>query len=322
MFDTTSVGVLPKEVNVDKNQGTKYDFKRDLIGYGRQGLDCQWPENRKVAVSFVLNYEEGAERSLSLGDETAEFSLSTPSKTGPLPNRAYDIETEYDYGSRAGVWRILRLFSKHENKITAYAVGKAFERNPDVANAFVRDGHEIASHAYRWIPYADVAPEVEKAYILKELEALKETTGEDAPGWYMGRLSPQSWALICEVYREMGKELPYISDYYGDDVPYWADIPAEQDLPDNEKKGLLLVPYSFDCNDYRFLNANGFRSIQGFYDHLKNAFDTLYAEGGKMMTVGLHCRIIGRPGYFQALKKFVEYVNSHEDVWITIDMSY
>lgn len=315
-FQSTVAAELPSEANVNKQAGTKYDFKRDLIGYGEEGLNCEWPENKKVAVSFVLNYEEGGERSLELGDDTSEFALYTGSKPGPFPNRAFDAESEYDYGARAGVWRILRLFKKFDNRITAYAVGKAFQRNPDVAKAFVRDGHEIASHAYRWIPYDSVPPEIEKAYILKQMEVLKDATGFDKFGWYMGRLSPQSIALIQEVYKEMGKDLPYVSDYYGDDVPYWVDVPAENHLPEAEKKGLLFVPYSYDCNDYRFLNTNGFRSDQAFYDHIKNAFDTLYEEGGKMMTVGLHCRIIGRPGYFQALKKFVEYVNSHEDVWV------
>ncbi|EGV62628.1 hypothetical protein PSN45_000398 [Yamadazyma tenuis] len=316
MYDITTATSIPEEVNIDKLAGTKYDLKRDLIGYGEEGLKVQWPKGKKVAISFVLNYEEGGERSLALGDDTSEFYLYTSSKPGPFPNRAYDAETEYDYGSRVGVWRILNLFKKFGNRITAYAVGKAFENNVAVAKAFVNDGHEIASHAYRWIPYDDVSEEVEKAYIIKQIEILKETTGEEAPGWYMGRLSPHSIGLITEVYREQGKKLPYISDFYGDDVPYWVDVPAEADLPDEEKKGLLLVPYSYDCNDFRFLNVNGFRSTQAFYDHLKGAFDTLYEEGGKMMTVGLHCRIIGRPGYFQALKKFVEYVNSHEDVWV------
>lgn len=315
-FESTAAGECPAEINTDSLQGTKYDFQRDLIGYGEEGLDCKWPKNKRVAVSFVLNYEEGGERSKHLGDDTFEYALYTSSKPGPFPNRAFDAESEYDYGARAGVWRILRLFKKHGNRITAYAVGKAFERNPDVAKAFVRDGHEIASHAYRWIPYDGVPPETEKAYILKQMEVLKATTGKDTYGWYMGRLSSQSIGLIHEVYKELGKELPYVSDYYGDDVPYWVDPPAEKDLPKDEKKGLLFVPYSYDCNDYRFLNTNGFRSDQAFYDHIKNAFDTLYEEGGKMMTIGLHCRIIGKPGYYQSLKKFVEYVNSHEGAWV------
>lgn len=316
MSDITTAAALPSEANIDKDFGTKFHYERDLIGYGEEGLDCQWPDNKKVAISFVLNYEEGGERSLGLGDEFSEFSLATPSKPAPGPGRAYDVETEYDYGSRTGVWRILKLFKKFNNRITAYAVGKAFERNPAVAKAFVRDGHEIASHAYRWIPYADISPEVEKAYIIKQLQVLEETTGQTCPGWYMGRLSAHSWTLIPEVYKELGKELPYLSDFYGDDVPSWVDVPAEKDLPDSEKKGMLLVPYSYDCNDFRFLNPNGFRSTDAFYNHLKNAFDTLYEEGGKMMTVGLHCRIVGKPGYFPALKKFVEYVNSKEDVWV------
>lgn len=315
-MESTIASAVPKEVNIDKNANTKFDFSRNLLGYGEEGLDLQWPDNKKIAVSFVLNYEEGGERSLQYGDETSEFVLYTSSKPGPILQRAYEVESEYDYGSRVGVWRILKLFKKFGNRITAYAVGKAFETNPAVPEAFVRDGHEIASHAYRWIPYEDKSPELEKAYILKQLETLETLTGEKTPGWYMGRLSPQSMGLITEVYRELGKELPYMSDYYGDDVPVWVDVPAEKDLPDEEKKGLLFVPYSFDTNDYRFLTTNGFRAAEAFYEHMKNAFDTLYEEGGKMMTVGLHCRIIGRPGYFQALKKFVEYVNLHDDVWV------
>lgn len=315
-YPLTVAKEYPAEFDADKNSGTKFDFKRDLIGYGEEGLDCQWPNKAKIAVSFVLNYEEGGERSLKYGDNTTEFTLYTSSKPGPFPHRAYEAESEYDYGSRVGIWRLLRLFKKHSNKITAYAVGRAFEANEDVAKAFVRDGHEIASHAYRWIPYDNLEPEAEKSYILRQLKALEATTGEKAPGWYMGRLSPQSIGLITETYRELNKELPYISDYYGDDVPVWVDVPAEKHLPDNEKKGLLFVPYSFDTNDYRFLNTNGFRAAEAFYEHMKNAFDTLYEEGGKMMTVGLHCRVIGRPGYFQALKRFVEYVNLHEDVWV------
>ena len=316
-MESTQAVPYRTEVNKDPNAGTKYDFKRDHIGYGEEGLNCEWPENKKIAISFVLNYEEGGERQLTIGDSTSEFSLFTGSVGKPQDFRAYDVESEYDYGSRAGVWRILRLFKKCGVPLTAYAVGRAFEANPEAAKAFVRDGHEIASHAYRWIPYQPVSPEEEKGLILQQLQTLKEMTGVENPGWYMGRLSPQSIGLITEVYREQGLELPFISDQYGDDVPFWTDIPAEKDLPDSEKKGLLYVPYSLDCNDYRFLNANGFRSDQAFLDHIMNAFEILYEEGGKMMTIGLHCRIIGKPGYFQSLKKFVEYVSSKPDVWVT-----
>ncbi|ODV84151.1 carbohydrate esterase family 4 protein [[Candida] arabinofermentans NRRL YB-2248] len=315
-MEATTAIEYPKEVNKDKNFGTKYEFPRDLVGYGEAGLDCNWPDEKKVAISFVLNYEEGGERSLTLGEDTTEFNLYTGSKGLPLPFRAIDVESEYDYGARAGVWRVLRLFKQYDMKLTAYAVGRALERNLEVAKAFVRDGHEIASHAYRWIPYADLKPEEEKAFILKQMKSLKETTGVENCGWYMGRPSSQTMGLLCETYKELGLQLPYFSDYYGDDVPRWVDVPAEKNLPSEEKEGMLLVPYSLDCNDYRFLNANGFRSEQAFLDHLINAFDTLYEEGGKMMTVGLHCRIIGKPGYYQALKKFVEYINRKPDIWV------
>lgn len=315
-MESTSVAPLPAEVNVDKLQGTKYDLKRDLIGYGEEGLDCEWPDNKKVAVSFVLNYEEGGERSLHLGDDTSEFTLYTSSRPGPMPNRAYEVETEYDYGSRVGVWRILKLFKKFNNRITAYAVGKAFERNIPVAKAFVRDGHEIASHAYRWIPYRETTPEVEKAFIKKQLATLKKTAGCYPAGWYYGRQSTHSLALLHEAYKEMDVKLNYVSDAYGDDIPYWMDVPAEKELPPEKRKGMLMVPYSLDCNDYRFLNPHGFRSPGQFFEHLKNAFDILYDEGGKMMTVALHCRIMGKPAYFKALKDFVEYISAKDEVWV------
>lgn len=319
-MQSTKALPYPDEVNIDKLQGTKYDFARDLIGYGEKSLDAKWPSGKKVAISFVLNYEEGGERSLSLGDDTQEFTLTTPSKGVPIPFRLFDLESEYDYGSRAGVWRIFRLFKKYNYPLTGYIVGKAAERNPEVMKAFLRDGHEIASHAYRWIPYAGLEPEVEKGYIIKQLQELKNITGEYPKGWYYGRLSTHALGLVTEVYRELGIPLEYISDYYGDDVPRWIEVPAEKDLPKEEKKGLLLVPYSYDCNDFRFLNPNGFRSDSAFLEHLINAFTTLYEEadecGAKMMTVGLHCRIIGKPGYFQSLKKFIEHISQFEDVWV------
>ncbi|EIF48740.1 polysaccharide deacetylase [Brettanomyces bruxellensis AWRI1499] len=303
-------------INKDPDAGTKYDFPRDSVGYGEQGLKCDWPGKKKIALSFVLNYEEGGERSLSLGDECPEWYMYTSCRDGPSIARDYDVETEYDYGSRCGVWRMIRLFKKHNLKLTAYAVGKAFECNPEAAKAFVRDGHEIASHAYRWIPYDDLSPEKEKGLILKQIDTLQKTTGLKTFGWYMGRLSAHSIALIVETYRELGLPLPYISDNYADDVPYWTDVPQEKSLPDSEKKGLLYVPYNLDCNDYRFLRPCGWRSEEDYYQHLVNSFDVLYGEGGKIMTVGLHCRIMGKPGYNRALERFIEYVEKKPDVWI------
>lgn len=295
---------------------TKFDFDRNLIGYGEESLDPKWPENSKIAVSFVLNYEEGAERSLKLGDNTSEFTMFTGLSGGPPTYRAFEVESEYDYGSRAGVWRIMRLFKKHDMPLTIWAVGHAFEQHQALVDAMVRDGHEIASHAYRWIPYRETTPEVEKAFIKKQLATLKKTAGCYPAGWYYGRQSTHSLALLHEAYKEMDVKLNYVSDAYGDDIPYWMDVPAEKELPPEKRKGMLMVPYSLDCNDYRFLNPHGFRSPGQFFEHLKNAFDILYDEGGKMMTVALHCRIMGKPAYFKALKDFVEYISAKDEVWV------
>ncbi|KAK6459504.1 possibe polysaccharide deacetylase [Scheffersomyces xylosifermentans] len=296
-METTKAAPLPSGKNIDPLQN---DFEGDLVGNGEKSFDAKWPHGKKIAVSFVLNYEEGGERSLSLGDETHEFTLSTPSKGLKVPYRCLDIESEYDYGARVGVWRILRLFKEYGYPLTGYVVGKAAERNPDVMKAIIRDGHEIASHAYQ----------VEKSYIINQLETIKKWTGEYPQGWY----------YVVEVYKELGVPLSYISDYYGDDIPRWIAVPAEKDLPAKEREGLLLVPYSYDCNHFRFLNPNGFRSNSAFLEHLISAFTTLHEEademGCKMMTVGLHCRIAGKPGYFQALKKFIEYINQFPDVWV------
>lgn len=205
-------------------------------------------------------------------------------------------------------------------KYTLYAVGQALEANPAVAVSSVQNGHDVASHAYRWIDYHDMPPEQEKALIHKEIETVEKLTGSPPKGWYYGRLSPRSHALVFDVYKERGIPLVWNSDSYADDVPYWIDVPAEKDLPDSEAKGMLMVPYSYDCNDYKFHIASGFSQPDGFYEHVKNAFDILYEEGvegsPKMMTIGLHCRIIGKPGRIAALRKFVEYIDNKPDVWV------
>ncbi|ODV84150.1 carbohydrate esterase family 4 protein [[Candida] arabinofermentans NRRL YB-2248] len=315
-MEATANVPAPEFFNNYPLKDTKYDFGRDLIGYGEDSMDPQWPNGAKIAVSFVLNYEEGAERSMTIGDAGTEHTMFTGLPGGALNYRAFEVESEYDYGSRSGVWRIARLFKKHNYPMSIWAVGHAFELNQPLVDALVRDGHEIASHAYRWIPYSEVTPEVEKAYIKKQLESIKKTSGVYPHGWYYGRQSTHSLALLYETYKECGVELKYVSDAYADDIPYWMDVPAEKSLPKEERKGMLMVPYSLDCNDYRLLNSNGFRSAGAFYEHLSNAFDVLYDEGGKMMTIALHCRIMGKPGYFRALQDFVEYISSKPDVWV------
>ncbi|KAB5558606.1 hypothetical protein GE09DRAFT_1173355 [Coniochaeta sp. 2T2.1] len=296
-----------------------YGFDRDFKGYGEAGLKLQWPNNAKIAVSFVINYEEGGERSVLQGDGVSETNLRENPGSAPRVNeRNYNTESEYEYGSRAGWWRLFRLFQRHGMKFTLYAVAQAVEENPDVARRCVEEGHDVASHAYRWLDYHDFSVEKEKDFVRKAITSLKSLTGYAPKGWYYGRPSPQSRVVVPQVYKEMGETLHWLSDTYADDVPYWTDLPAEKTDPD--AKGLLMLPYSYDCNDFKFHVTTGFSDPDGFLTHVKNAFDVLYEEGEegmpKMMTVGLHCRIIGRPGRFKALQEFVEYISKKEGVWV------
>lgn len=211
------------------------------------------------------------------------------------------------------------MFNDHKMKFTLYAVAQAVEKQPEVATRCVEEGHDVASHAYRWVPHHDWSIEKEKEYIRKGITSLKKIAGYAPKGWYYGRPSPHSRTLIPQVYEEMGEELVWASDTYADDVPYWIDLPLEKER--EQKKGCLMVPYSYDCNDFKFhVAGSGFRDPNGFLTHLKNAFDVLYEEGEagepKMMTIGLHCRIIGRPGRFKALRDFVEYIEKKEGVWV------
>ncbi|KAF2637603.1 polysaccharide deacetylase [Massarina eburnea CBS 473.64] len=297
-----------------------YDTERDFIGYGEAGLDPKWPNGAKIAVSFVINYEEGGERSPQSGDGQSEPNLTENPGRGPRINeRNYNVESEYEYGSRAGFWRLFRLFNEHKMKFTLYAVAQAVEKNPDVVKRSVQEGHEVASHGYRWVDYHDFSIEKEKEYIRNAITSLKSLSGYAPKGWYYGRNSPHSRTLVPQTYEEMGESLVWMSDTYADDVPYWTDLPLERSS--TSPKGLLMLPYSYDCNDFKFHTVgSGFADPGGFYTHLKNAFDVLFEEGQKgmpkMMTVGLHCRIVGRPGRFGALKKFVEEISGMEGVWV------
>jgi peptidoglycan/xylan/chitin deacetylase (PgdA/CDA1 family) len=312
-----------------------HDLPRDLLGYGpNPPKHSIFPNNARLALSFVINYEEGAESSVLLGDAAAENTLweNSASYTPKVGERAVNVESEYEYGSRVGVWRIMRLFEKFGMKFTLYAVGKAVEENPEVALRTIKGGSEVASHAYRWINYHSLSAEDEKEMIKKGVTSLQKITGEYPVGWYYGRLSPRSRSLVWEAFHELGLPLEWESDTYADDIPYWLDVPLEQQLHKegklkDEPKGMLMLPYSYDCNDFKFHVPTGFKGPGQFFDHLKNAFDTLYEEGGaegeglgtgtpKMMTVGLHCRIIGKPGRFAELKRFVEYVSGKEGVWV------
>ncbi|TKA26595.1 hypothetical protein B0A50_04703 [Salinomyces thailandicus] len=296
-------------------QHPEFGHDRDFRGYGEHGLpELKWPKDAKIAVSF------GGERSVLSGDGQSETNLKeNPGGPTRINERNHNVESEYEYGSRAGFWRLFRMFNKYDMKFTLYAVAQAVEQVPEVATRCVEMGHDVASHAYRWIEYHDFSVEKEREWIRKGITALKNLTGYAPKGWYYGRGSPHSRTLIPQVYEEMGEELVWASDTYADDVPYWIDRPDEKEKAD--AKGCLMVPYSYDCNDFKFhVAGSGFRDPDGFFTHLKNAFDVLYEEGEagtpKMMTIGLHCRIIGRPGRFKALQDFVEYISQKQGVWV------
>ena len=281
-------------------------YPRELIGYGQNPPDPQWPNKARVAVSFVLNYEEGGERCILHGDKESEAFLSEMPGAAPLEGvRNLSMESCYEYGSRAGVWRLLKLFSDYDIPLTIFAVAMALERHPDVAKAFVDAKHEICSHGYRWLDYQYVDEDEERDHLNKAIQIITDLTGKRPTGWYTGRLGPNTRRLVIE---EGG--FLYDSDAYDDDLPYWTNT---------EEKPHLVIPYTLDVNDMRFATQQGFNSGEQFFQYLKDSFDTLYEEGAtapKMMSVGLHCRLVGRPGRSAALKRFLEYVTQHDDVWL------
>ncbi|MBE7638154.1 allantoinase PuuE [Sneathiella sp. P13V-1] len=280
-------------------------YPRDMIGYGANTPDPKWPNKAKIAVQFVLNYEEGGENCILHGDDASEAFLSEIIGADMLQGvRHISMESIYEYGSRAGVWRLLRLFKKYDIPLTIFGVAMAMERNPEVVDAFMEAGHEICSHGYRWINYQYVPEEVEREHMQKAIEIIKRMTGERPLGWYTGRTSPNTRRLVME---EGG--FLYDADSYDDDLPYWYK---------ENGKSQLVVPYTLDVNDMRFAALQGFNSGDQYFAYLKDTFDTLYEEGEdapKMMSVGLHCRLVGRPGRIAALKRFLEYASSHSGVW-------
>ncbi|MGO1120486.1 allantoinase PuuE [Rhodovibrionaceae bacterium A322] len=280
--------------------------QRDFIGYGATPPDPQWPGGARLAVQFVINYEEGGENCVLDGDPASEAFLSEVIGTEPFPNqRNLNIESIYEYGSRAGFWRLHRLFEERDIKPTVYGVTSALLRNPEAVAAMTAADWEIASHSLRWIEYKDFSEAEERADIELAIRQHEEATGSRPLGWYTGRLS----GFTRKIIMEEGGFL-YDSDSYADDLPYWLAGP---------KGPHLIIPYSLDANDFRFFMAQGFNSGDQFFTYLKDSFDQLYAEGDsapKMMSVGLHCRISGRPGRAAALARFLDYVKSHSDVWV------
>ncbi|MEH6648565.1 MAG: allantoinase PuuE [Motiliproteus sp.] len=283
------------------------EYPRDLIGYGAKPPHPHWPGDARIAISFVLNYEEGGERNILHGDVESEAFLSEMPGAQPLQGvRNMSMESCYEYGSRAGVWRVLRLFEKHRIPLTVFAVAMAVERHPEVAQAMKAAGHEICSHGYRWIDYQYTNETEERDHLNKAIEIITRVTGERPQGWYTGRNGPNTRRIVME---EGG--FSYDSDAYDDDLPYWVD---------NNGKGHLVIPYTLDTNDMRFATPQGFNSGEQFFQYLKDSFDVLYAEGSespKMLSIGLHCRLIGRPARLAALARFIEYANSHDKVWFT-----
>jgi putative urate catabolism protein len=279
------------------------DYPRDLRGYGAIPPAANWPEGARTAVQFVINYEEGAENCVLHGDPASEAFLSE--MVGALPiegQRHMNMESLYEYGSRAGFWRLQRLFSERNVPVTVFAVAMALERNPDVVAAMQDANWEIASHGYRWIDYQFVDEATEREHLQKALQIHARVTGERPSGWYLGRCSPRSHRIAAEL-----GEFVYNSDTYADDLPYWD---YRFDTPQ------LMVPYTLDANDMRFATPQGFNSGQQFFEYLQDSFDVLHAEGGRMMSIGLHCRLAGRPGRAAAVMKFLDYVMAHDDVWL------
>ncbi len=281
-------------------------YPRDMVGYGRRPPYADWPQGARVAVQIVLNYEEGGENCILHGDSASEAFLSEIVGAPPLHGvRHMNMESIYEYGARVGFWRLMRLFEERRVPITAFAVGMALERNPEAAAALVEAGHEVASHGWRWIDYQYVDANTERDHIRLAIRAIKETTGRRPVGWYTGRMSPNTRRLVVE---EGG--FLYDADSYADDLPYWTKVGGRDHL---------IVPYTLDANDMRFATSQGFNSGDQFFAYLRDSFDVLYAEGAetpRMMSVGLHCRLAGRPGRFAALARFLDHVQSHDKVWL------
>tara|TARA_Y100000590_G_scaffold455538_1_gene604398 strand:+ start:776 stop:1681 length:906 start_codon:yes stop_codon:yes gene_type:complete len=281
------------------------NYPRDMVGYGSKNIKITWPNNARLALQIVLNYEEGAENNILHGDKYSETFLSEIIGAKPIKGRHINMESLYEYGSKRGFWRLHKLFQEKKIPITIFGVAMALERNPDICKAIKKADYEIACHGWRWIDYQDVKKTVEKKHMKMAIKTIKKIFGNRPLGWYTGRCSPNTRDLVFSE----GNFL-YDSDSYSDDLPYW-------EYRKNKKQ--LIIPYTLDNNDMRFATNQGFNSGDQFFTYLKDSFDTLYDEGKtnpKMMSVGLHCRLIGRPGRIQSLKKFLDYVLSFEDVWI------
>ena len=281
-------------------------YPRDMIGYGGTPPDASWPDKARIALQIVVNYEEGGENTILHGDAASEAYLSEMVGAQPMVGaRNLNMESMYEFGSRAGVWRLLRLFERRKIPITVFGVGMALARNPEAVAAMVEGGHEIASHGWRWIDYHGMPEADERDHIRQTIATIKQLTGSGPLGWYTGRISANTRRLVVEA-----GGILYDSDSYADELPYWVEVAGRPHL---------IVPYTLDANDFRFAMPQGFNSGDQFFTYLRDSFDVLYAEGEtrpRMMSVGLHCRLAGRPGRVAALERFLDHVQSHDRVWI------
>jgi len=286
------------------------NYSRDLIGYHGHPPQAQWPKQSRIAVQFVLNYEEGGENHIEHGDHGSEQFLSDIVGAASFPEKHMSMDSMYEYGSRAGFWRIHQEFKKRHLPMTIFGVGMALVRNPYIVNAIKEANYDVVSHGQRWIHYQSVDIETERQHMDQAISVLETLFGHAPIGWYTGRDSPNTRQLLAEF-----PQIKYDCDYYGDDLPFWNTLTNRN----GESRPHLIIPYTLESNDMKFVSPGGFNNGEQFYQYLKDSFDVLYAEGEyapKMMSIGMHCRLLGRPGRFKALQKFLDYVQSHEHVWI------
>ena len=285
-------------------------YPRDLVGYGRNPPHARWPGQARIAVQFVLNYEEGGENSVLHGDAGSEQFLSEIIGAAAYPDRHLSMESIYEYGSRVGVWRILREFERRGWPLTVFGVSMALQRHPELTQALSELGHEIACHGWRWIHYQQMDEATEREHLRIGMQIIESMTGHRPLGWYTGRDSPNTRRLVADH----GGFL-YDSDYYGDDLPFWTRVRRS----DGTEVDHLVVPYTLDANDMRFGTPQGFNTGEQFFQYLADTFDVLYAEGEeapKMMSIGMHCRLLGRPGRLRALQRFMDHIARHDRVWV------
>ena len=289
-------------------------YPRDLRGHGRNPPHARWPNGARVAVQFVLNHEEGGENCVLHGDGGSEQFLSEIIGAASYPDRHLSMESIYEYGSRVGVWRILREFEKRGWPLTVFGVSMALQRHPELTRAFVELGHEIACHGWRWIHYQQIDEATEREHMRIGMQIIEALTGQRPLGWYTGRDSPNTHRLVADF-----GGFEYDSDHYGDDLPFWMPVTRS----DGQVVQQLIVPYAMDTNDMRFCLPQGFSQGEDFFTYLRDAFDVLYAEGDpngldrpKMLSIGMHCRLLGRPGRMRALQKFLDHIQAHEHVWV------